>query len=143
LDDAARAGYLAEVAGGSVDLTLSGLTVTASQFAGLLAAMPQSNENPSGSPRPVFPTPTRFDETRFQEYVDAQHVTFLKSCSMSKAVFEDGVIWNGSRFGSLDLRRAVIRGRADFGNSRRISDPAPILDAERPLLHDIRKERRR
>jgi uncharacterized protein YjbI with pentapeptide repeats len=95
---------------------MSGLTVSGPLFAAVLAAMPQTQENPSGQPRPVVPSAARFDETTFTDFVDAQHVSFSASCSMAAAVFEKGVLWNGSRFHSLDLRKAVIHERADFGN---------------------------
>lgn len=116
LDDGERADYLRAVGRGEAILTLSGLTIPGPLFAAVLAAMPQTRANPSGQLRPVVPSSAFLDETRFPEYLDAQHVTFAAACSMTKATFEKGVIWNGSRFGDLTLRGATIQGRADFSN---------------------------
>jgi len=116
MSDDERAVYLRAVARGAVGLTLAGLTVSGRLFAAVLAAMPQDAENPSGQRRPLIPTNAFFDETEFVDYVDAQHVTFAKACHMTKAVFRRGCIWNGSRFGTLDLRGARIVGPANLDN---------------------------
>jgi hypothetical protein len=123
LDDGQRAAYLAAVAKGQTRLTLAGLTISGPELAAVFAAMPQPGDNPSGSPRPLIPSQASFDETTFTDYIDAQHVTFEGHCSMAKAIFERGAIWNGSRFLSgLDLRRATLRARAKFSNLRVIGN---------------------
>ena len=113
-DDAKRA-YLREVAQGNQPLTLSGLSVSGLVLSAVLAAMPTTNEN-----RPLFPTPVRFNETTFLEFVDAQNVTFADTCSLINATFQAGAIWSGSVFnGGLNMRGCRISGdRAKFSNVR-------------------------
>jgi hypothetical protein len=120
LSDDARRDYLLGVAAGNQPLTLSGLSVSGLLLSVVIGAMPTTTENPSGSPRPLFPTPVRFNETTFLEYVDAQHVTFADTCSLLNATFQAGAIWNGSVFnGGLDMRGCHIYGdRAKFSNVR-------------------------
>lgn len=120
LSDDAKRDYLNEVAQGTQPLTLSGLSISGPLLSAVFGAMPTTTDNPSGSPRPVLRTPVRCNETTFLEYVDAQHVTFQRTCSFLNATFEAGVIWNGSAFnGGLDMRGCRILGdRAKFTHVR-------------------------
>jgi hypothetical protein len=111
LSDNDKRDYLNEVAQGTQPLTLSGLSISGPLMSAVFGAMPTTTENPSGSPRPLFRTAVRCNETTFLEYVDAQHVTFQRTCSFLNATFEAGVIWNGSAFnGGVDMRGCHILG---------------------------------
>jgi hypothetical protein len=86
----------------------------------IFAAMPTTAENPSGQPRPIFPTQVWCNETKFLDFVDAQHVTFADMLILRKAKFEAGVRWNGSAFNAgLNMRGCEIYGKeASFPHVR-------------------------
>lgn len=118
LTEEQREEYLSQVAAGQVNFTLAGLRVSASLFAEIMAAMPVTRDNMANQDFPVFPVPVRLDECVFTGHIDAQHVTFRSSCSMIKAVFEDGVKLNSVQCGaSLDMRGATINGSASLDNA--------------------------
>src|SRR6266487_3721235 len=118
LDDSARQDYLVEVSQGRLPLVLNGLMLSGRMLAAVFAAMPTTSENPSGQPRPHFPTQVWCSQTIFKELVDAQHVTFAQACIFDKATFQAGVRWNGSAFnGGLNMRGCQIHGNeASFGH---------------------------
>jgi hypothetical protein len=119
LSDDARRDYLHEVAQGNLPLTLSGLSISGLLLSAVFGAMPTTTDNPSGTPRPLFPTRVVCQDTTFLEYVNAQHVTFADACILRKATFQAGVIWNGSAFnGGLYMIGCQIYG--DAANFNRI-----------------------
>lgn len=111
MSDDDRRAYLRVVGRGIGRLTLAGLTVSGREFAAILGAMPTTVSNPSNQSRPLIPVPASFEETVFTDVFDLQHVTFGNACTMSKAVFRKGVMWNGTQFGGiLDVRQSRIEG---------------------------------
>jgi uncharacterized protein YjbI with pentapeptide repeats len=120
LSDDDRAHYLQLLSRHETPLELSGLTIDGKTLSAIVAALPTSNENPSGQPQPLMPQ-VQCSETRFVDKINMQHYIWKGWVSFRKAIFEDeiwimggsfeqSVDFSGAHLASLDASNCIFHG---------------------------------